>query len=560
MLLGAIFSYNRLDLSSFFVLPSSIAYASSDMSFNPGFVYEPLLNSTSIRVLLINPGTADDEIHCNFFPCDLNADHAKFPECPRPVESMSVGTNSATGRNFFMSLDIILDDTPGSPGQQMHPFQRYKALSYVWGDASDLQTIKLEGEAFLVTRNLMAALKTVRRAKEAVKFWIDAICINQADLEEKKTQIPLMGRIYQQAKSVWGQVLPSFDKAESLRELIVAIGTAGVALEKDLWARGTNQGQASTEEAGQVERNTPGGSTPLIFTKHALEDYELPSETSPLWQSWREFFASPYFRRIWIQQEFVLAKNLNLFLGDTLVDHKVLFTCMELMRRYSREYRGAYLHPEGVSISSQVFVVSAESAPSIGAPLVLDHDAAYGISAGYLAADRMLNERKAAEGSKQDRPLIDLLADYRDFCATEPRDMVFGLLGLAKDAERFYDLVEYSTSLGTFLLGLAQRLIDLGHGAKLLLQASNTVHGEDLPSWVPVSHYQRSRYPLSLLMRARRTGHHRPGGQASPPPISTAPSAQRAFLQAEKVLPMFSRSSRMQVTHSAPRCEFVGLS
>ncbi|KAL2274001.1 hypothetical protein FJTKL_03718 [Diaporthe vaccinii] len=342
----------------------------------------------------------------------------------------------------------------------------------------------------------MAALKTLRRTKEAVKFWIDAICINQADLEEKKMQIPLMDRIYQQAESVWGQVLPSFDKAESLRELIVAIGTAGRALEKDLRARGTSEGQASTEASGQVEHTTSGGSTPLIFTKYALEDYELPSETSPLWHSWREFFASPYFRRIWIQQEFVLAKELNLFLGDSLVDHQVLFTCMELMRRYSREYRAAYLHPEGVSMSSQVFVVSAESAPSIETPMVLDVDAAYGIASGYLAADRMLNERKAAEGSKQDRPLIDLLADYRDFCATYPRDMVFGLLGLAKDAERFYDLVDYSTPPRTFFLGLTQRLIDLGHGTQLLLQASNTEHREDLPSWVPVGHFQQSGYPL----------------------------------------------------------------
>lgn len=458
------------------------------MSFNPGFSYEPLLNSTSIRVLLINPGTVDDEIHCQFFPCDLNADHDMFPEYPRPLEIMSVGKNTATDQTFFASCDIILDDVPGSPGQRLHPFQRYKALSYVWGDASDLQTIKLEDKDFLVTRNLMAALKTVRRPKEAVKFWVDAICINQADLEEKKTQIPLMGRIYQQAKCVWGQVLPLFDKAESLRELIVAIGMAGRALEKDMRARDGKGEQTTTDETGQMESSATGGSTSLIFTKHALEDYDLPSETSPLWQSWREFFASPYFRRIWIQQEVALARKIKWFLGNTLVDHHVLFTCMEVMRRYSREYRAAYLHPEGVSISSQMFVVTEDSLPSVEAPVDLDHDAAYGVASGYLAADRMLSERKEAEGSKRDRSLIDLLADYQDFCATDHRDMVFGLLGLARDAEQFYDLVNYSTPLETLFVSLAQRLIDLGHGAKMLLQASNTAHAEDLPSWVPVSH------------------------------------------------------------------------
>ncbi|KAH8781122.1 heterokaryon incompatibility protein-domain-containing protein [Diaporthe sp. PMI_573] len=461
------------------------------MSFNPGFKYEPLLNSTSIRVLLLNPGTADDDIQCQFLPCDLNADHEIFPEYPRPFEVMSMGKNTATGRTFLLPCDIILDDAPGSPEQRLHPFQRYKALSYVWGDASDLQTIKLEDEDFLVTRNLMAALSTVRRPKEAVKLWVDAICINQADLEEKKTQIPLMGRIYQQAKCVYGQVLPSFDKAESLRELIVAIGTAGMALEQDLRARGDrSEEQVSTEGTGQMENSTPRGSkSHIVFTKHALEDYDLPSETSPLWQSWRAFFASPYFRRIWIQQEIGLARKFKWFLGDTMVDHNVLFTCMEVMRRYSRQYRAAYLHVEGASTSSQQFVVTEDSLPSFEAPVDLDHDAAYGIVSGLLAANRMLNERKVAEGSEKDsRPLIDLLADYRDFCATEPRDMVFGLLGLAKDAEEFYDLVDYSTPLGTFFVSLAKRFVDLKHGTKMLLQASNTAHTEELPSWVPVSH------------------------------------------------------------------------
>ena len=116
-----------------------------------------------------------------------------------------------------------------------------------------------------------------------------------------------------------------------------------------------------------------------------------------------------------------------------------------------------------------MFVVSADSAPYVETPLVLEDYAAYGIASGYLGAVRMLNERKVAGNSKTDRPLIDLLADYRDFCATEPRDMVFDLLGLAQDAERFYDLVNYSTPLETFFVRLAQRFIDLGHGTMLLL-------------------------------------------------------------------------------------------
>lgn len=454
------------------------------MSFNPGFEYKPLLSSTSIRILLINPGTEDDEIHCNFLPCDLNADHAKFPEYPRPVESMSVGSNHSTGRTFFMSFDMILDDAPGAPGQRMHPFQRYKALSYVWGDASELQTIKVENENFLVTRNLMAALKSVRGPDEAVKFWVDAICINQADPEEKKTQIPLMGRIYQQADSVMGQVLPSFDKTESFCELLVAIKTACLALETEVRARGRDGDQKSTAETVPSSARASGS---LSFTQYALEDYNLPSAHSPLWQGWRDFFESPYFRRLWIQQEVVLAKDCVWLLGHTAINPQEIFTCIGIIERYSRDSTAAYFYPGGAPFSVRAYKMSADSVRAIENRMFVEDYASYVPLVGYYAAERMLKERKLAENSKMDRLLIKLLADYRDLCATEPCDMIFGLLGLAKDADRFYDLVSYSTPLDTLFVSLAQRFIDIGHGPELLLQASNTANKESLPSWVPVS-------------------------------------------------------------------------
>lgn len=49
--------------------------------------------------------------------------------------------------------------TQAYSGSEHIPFNGIKPLSYIWGGASDLQTIKLENEFFLVTRNLMAALK-----------------------------------------------------------------------------------------------------------------------------------------------------------------------------------------------------------------------------------------------------------------------------------------------------------------------------------------------------------------------------------------------------------------
>lgn len=86
---------------------------------------------------------------------------------------------------------VSLDDTP-----------QFEALSYVWGSPRDKKQIYVEDQIFDVTINLEAALRALRHPEETLRIWVDAICINQVDLDEKSTQVPLMGRIYKQASSV----------------------------------------------------------------------------------------------------------------------------------------------------------------------------------------------------------------------------------------------------------------------------------------------------------------------------------------------------------------------
>jgi hypothetical protein len=68
--------------------------------------------------------------------------------------------------------------------------------------------------------------------------------IETTDMEGKKSQIPLLVRIYQQAKSFCGRVLTSFNKAESLRELaehyhrVLRHGSG-----EDLWPRDRKERQ-----------------------------------------------------------------------------------------------------------------------------------------------------------------------------------------------------------------------------------------------------------------------------------------------------------------------------
>lgn len=78
----------------------------------------------------------------------------------------------------------------------------YEALSYCWESKMKPEFVTLNGFFFSVTKNLYNALLHLRDRQLERTLWIDAMCINQGDMDEKSKQIPLMRIIYAQAGDV----------------------------------------------------------------------------------------------------------------------------------------------------------------------------------------------------------------------------------------------------------------------------------------------------------------------------------------------------------------------
>jgi hypothetical protein len=78
----------------------------------------------------------------------------------------------------------------------------YEALSYVWGNPDETLPIFIHEHGFNVTVNLRAALLRLRNHSIERILWVDAICIDQANWEEKGHQIQSMAKIYGQANRV----------------------------------------------------------------------------------------------------------------------------------------------------------------------------------------------------------------------------------------------------------------------------------------------------------------------------------------------------------------------
>jgi hypothetical protein len=78
----------------------------------------------------------------------------------------------------------------------------YEALSYVWGDATLRGEVKVCGAWVSVTVNLESALRRFRLSQAPRSLWVDGLSINQRNLDERSSQVALMGRIYTQCQKV----------------------------------------------------------------------------------------------------------------------------------------------------------------------------------------------------------------------------------------------------------------------------------------------------------------------------------------------------------------------
>ncbi|KAH6644714.1 heterokaryon incompatibility protein-domain-containing protein [Boeremia exigua] len=154
----------------------------------------------------------------------------------------------------------------------------YEALSYVWGKEVSPHRAVLNGRYVTIGRNLDCALRHLRQINtelfpgETFLFWVDALCINQADFVERAKQVQLMDKIYASAKdvSIW----------------------LGPERQDDLFLLNSIGRQRVPQEIDDV----------LVLLK-AL----------------KRLCRRPWFGRLWIAQELALSDNPKLLLGHRFI-------------------------------------------------------------------------------------------------------------------------------------------------------------------------------------------------------------------------------------------------
>jgi hypothetical protein len=250
----------------------------------------------------------------------------------------------------------------------------YEALSYEWRNRKyDTRPIHINGVPYRVRENLYAALLALRRSTTERVLWIDALCIHQRHTPEKNIQLPLMTRIYCDARDVLVWLGPSSDNSDKAIQFLQRIG------ELD-WPRAKLMLNRQNE--------------PFIQELEAVA----------------ALCSRSYWGRLWIVPEIESSKAATLHCGSKTIPWEI-FT---LACRYIYTLAGKYLPP----------VPSKSNKPSMNETVV----------AISQHIRKSLAIQLSDHKDRTDRRLIDWLSVTKESLSSKRRDRVYALLGLSSDA------------------------------------------------------------------------------------------------------------------------------
>ncbi len=246
----------------------------------------------------------------------------------------------------------------------------YIALSYTWDHGGDPKFIECEGTTIKVGQNLWSFLHQYRQKlsnrlyheqtpPESVPLWIDALCINQQNMDERAHQVGQMRDIYTGASSV-----------------IVWLGLA-----------------VDTEE--------------LAFM---LTRYPTLLRADEASGALIRLLNKPYWSRVWVVQEFVLAKTVEIWCGTFHAD--------------ASAFENLWRHDDLMSNSPAFsqYLVSTQGWPLFKSRREFRHSKKY---------KRELLGRRDSKSLRSTFRLRDLLQSFATSQSSEVYDKVYGFLGIA---------------------------------------------------------------------------------------------------------------------------------
>lgn len=322
-------------------------------------------------------------------------------------------------------------DSRGANGSTCEP--QYEALSYTWGSESAAFEIEASTGAgpgacsagsegtILIRENLRQALLHLRHADRPRTLWIDALCINQDDVNERNEQVRHMDTIYRMASRV-----------------VIWLGTESI--NSDVAMRTLQHlGEQLEWTVDDYRLRHPDAIHPDWWRARTKLPYD-----DAVWHSLQDLVDRPWFDRLWIWQE------------------------VQLSNRYSFVKCGSY----EVSLSIFRRALRRLYAAIQDMPVRLRNRIRY--------VDNLVNHWHRSGLSFPNWLAITAKAQ----CGN-PRDKIYGLLGVAPSAYTRDLVPSYASSVSEVYESAVLSHLRISGSLSLLCQCDLGDRNIETPTWVP---------------------------------------------------------------------------
>jgi hypothetical protein len=337
-------------------------------------------------------------------------------------------------------------------------YSPYTAISYVWGDND--QPFKLlvgEDQYVPLTASLDRLLRDLRKVasekggwkhvnRYMAVIWVDQICINQEDDNEKARQVEMMAEIYKTAERVITYIGPEQPGDVAALDFITKFCK--------LW----QERKPADRELSQVE---------WADIRVSLGD--IPKDDDQIWDNIKNILSGEWISRSWIFQEIILNDKSYILRGVHCYPTGILIIFGSLLA-YEPEFPFPFL----LRIYSKSCCIEP---PTPRPPLWMFAQQLHNVGiARSLLVDR-----------KEEVTTFYLLKRNMNLRASNPKDKIYSLLGVAADAESLGIIPDYSRLDVQIFTDLARQLFLVEQDLQILeyVHDAPISSADPWPSWVP---------------------------------------------------------------------------
>lgn len=191
--------------------------------------------------------------------------------------------------------------------------------------------------------------------------------------------------------------------------------------------------------------------------KRVLSGQDPSHGTTEEWKAFAQFMSQPYFSRCWVLQEVILGRDVEIWFGNVSFAYEILFEWLDLA--------------DGVELWCQYHQKLRQEI--FWSPEFYDHI-------------RIVGPARWALADGDEVPFLEILSASRELAATDPRDKIYALLGLARGKLDKVVVPEYSPSNSAegVCIQFARHCINTQRGAVETLYCAGTSARGNMPSWV----------------------------------------------------------------------------